>query len=105
MPFPTTQKLQEMIIEAMKENAPTMYRRPQKEHQLKKFVLMRASSANQQFNELTSLVSQEDTKRIVLAQKQGYLQTVQAWNARQKAIEETVLAQALEFPTEQPEEP
>ena len=104
MPFPTQKKLQEMIVEALKENAPAMYQRLQKEHKLASFALMRALSASRQFSEQMSLVSPEDTKLIVSAQNEGYLQTVQAWTMRQKRIEEAVLAQALEFPTEQPEE-
>src|SRR3990167_791559 len=98
MPFPHEDRLRKMVVEAMQENAPQMYARLKAERKLMQFALMRASSASQQFREQMSLQSPEDTKRIVSAQNEGYLQTVQALNQREYRIAETVLTQALEFP-------
>ena len=100
MPFPTEKKLEEMIRVAMQDSAPQLYARLMKNQELSEFARMRASSATQQFNEQMSLVSPADMRLVLSAQSEGYSQTVQAWTMRQKRIEESVLAQALEFPTE-----
>ena len=101
--FPQPHKLKEMVLYAMKENAPGMYSRLRKQGKLGQFAQMRASQATKQFNEQMSLMSPADTKQVVSAQNEGYSQTVQAWSRREKRIEESVLAQALEFPMEEQE--
>lgn len=96
--FANQDRLKKMLREALEENAPQMSERLRKAGDLERWIEARANWAEDEFNEQMSLMSQEDTKRIVSAQNEGYLQTVQARSARQKQIEERVLEQALEFP-------
>ena len=91
--LPHRAKLESLIAQAMKDNAPTMYRDLLAQQKLRAVLRERAEQAEQSFDQA---MSQERTK--ALSGPMGYQESVSSLTQGRDRAARIAIAQAVEFP-------